>query len=77
MSDLDAAEALVKMVSESRDTPMIFKILSKQESPCTPVRSNSMLVGCQVEGLIDWFSTATAQGARSGSDSWDCTNLRN
>ena len=27
--DLDAAEALVKMVSESRDTPMISKILSK------------------------------------------------
>ena len=29
VSDLDAAEALVKMVSESRDTPMISKILSK------------------------------------------------
>ena len=28
VSDLDAAKALVKMVSESRDTPMISKILS-------------------------------------------------
>ena len=30
VSDLDAAEALVTMVSESRDTPMISKILSKR-----------------------------------------------
>ena len=29
VTDLDAAEALVKMVSESRETPMISKILSK------------------------------------------------
>ena len=30
MTDLDAAEALVKMVSESGDTPVISKILSKR-----------------------------------------------
>ena len=30
VTDFDAAEALVKMVSESGDTPVISKILSKQ-----------------------------------------------
>ena len=29
VSDVDAAEALLKIMSESRDTPMISKILSK------------------------------------------------